>query len=96
MKSYDLIHQLINLVAEMETENQGNEVSLQDFTGFLLNKVGKTTASTGDSEVRFGANDSAALDIAYQLDNKQVVCFHEQVCQILPQKGNGWNTVANC
>jgi DNA-binding MarR family transcriptional regulator len=69
MKSYDLIHQLINLVAEMETENQGNEVSLQDFTGFLLNKVGKTTASTGDSEVRFGANDSAALDIAYQLDN---------------------------
>jgi DNA-binding MarR family transcriptional regulator len=69
MKSYDLIHQLINLVAEMETENQGKEVSLQNFTGFLLNKVGDTTASTGDNEVRFGENDSAALDIAFQLDN---------------------------
>ena len=69
MKSYQLIHQLINLVAELEEENQGQEVSIQDFTGFLLNKVGDPTGNSQNSEVRFGNSDSAALDIAYQLDN---------------------------
>jgi DNA-binding MarR family transcriptional regulator len=69
MKSYQLIHQLIDLVAELEKENQGREASLQDFAGFLLNKVGDPAGNTQSSEVRFGANDSAALDIAYQLDN---------------------------
>jgi len=69
MKSYQLIHQLINLVAELEAENQGREVSIQDFTGFLLNKVGDPTGNNSNSEVRFGDNDTAALDIAYQLDN---------------------------
>jgi DNA-binding MarR family transcriptional regulator len=69
MKSYQLIHQLINLVEELEAENQGQEVSIQDFTGFLLNKVGDTRGNGHDSEVRFGDSDSAALDIAYQLDN---------------------------
>ncbi|QTE39030.1 MarR family winged helix-turn-helix transcriptional regulator [Mucilaginibacter sp. P25] len=69
MKSYQLIHQLIDLVDELEKENQGREVSLQDFTGFLLNKVGDPAVNNHSSEVRFGDNDSAALDIAYQLDN---------------------------
>ncbi len=69
MKSYQLIHQLINLVAALEQENQGREVSINDFTGFLLNKVGEPTANNHSSEVRFGDSDSAALDIAYQLDN---------------------------
>jgi hypothetical protein len=61
MKSYQLIHQLINLVAELEEENQGREASIQDFTGFLLNKVGDATDNNTSSEVRFGENDSAAL-----------------------------------
>jgi DNA-binding MarR family transcriptional regulator len=69
MKSYDLIHQLINLVEGLEEENQGREVSLQDFTGYLLNKVGDHAGNTTSSEVRFGDRESAALDIAYQLDN---------------------------
>ncbi len=69
MKSYQLIHQLINLVSELEEENQGREASIQDFTGFLLNKVGGPSGNNHSREVRFGANDSAALDIAYQLDN---------------------------
>ncbi len=69
MKSYQLIHQLINLVAELEAENQGNDVSIQDFTGYLLNKVGDPVGNNPNSEVRFGDSDSAALDIAYQLDN---------------------------
>jgi DNA-binding MarR family transcriptional regulator len=69
MKSYKLIHQLIDLVAELEAENQGKDVTLQDFTGFLLNKVGDPTVNMPNSEVRFGDSDSSALDIAYQLDN---------------------------
>jgi len=69
MKSYQLIHQLINLVAELEEENQGQEASIQDFTGFLFNKVGDPTGDRPNSEVRFGDGNSAALEIAYQLDN---------------------------
>jgi DNA-binding MarR family transcriptional regulator len=69
MKSYQLIHQLINLVEQLEEENPGKEISIQDFTGFLLNKVEHGSAETVNNEVRFGNNDSAALDIAYQLDN---------------------------
>src|SRR3954468_1848723 len=69
MKSYHLIHQLIDLVEELELENHGNEVSIQDFTGYLLNKVSDPAESNGGSEVRFGDSESAALDIAYQLDN---------------------------
>jgi DNA-binding MarR family transcriptional regulator len=69
MKSYQLIHQLINLVEDLEAENQGKEISIQDFTGFLLNKVGDPTGNSHSSEVRFGDSDGAALDIAYQLDN---------------------------
>jgi DNA-binding MarR family transcriptional regulator len=69
MKSYQLIHQLIDLVAELEAEKQGQEVTIQDFTGFLLNRVDDPAANNPGSEVRFGDSDSAALDIAYQLDN---------------------------
>lgn len=69
MKSYELIHQLLDLVSELEEENQGREVSIRDFTGFLLNKVGDPAMKNSNSEVRFGESDGAALDIAYQLDN---------------------------
>ncbi|AMR33967.1 hypothetical protein A0256_22215 [Mucilaginibacter sp. PAMC 26640] len=69
MKSYQLIHQLITLVEELETENQGQEASMQDFTGFLLNKVGDASAQSINKEVRFGDNDGTALNLAFQLDN---------------------------
>ena len=69
MKSYQLIHQLIDLVEQLEEENQGREISIQDFTGFLLNNVGDPAANLVNSEVRFGNSDSKALEIAYQLDN---------------------------
>jgi DNA-binding MarR family transcriptional regulator len=69
MKSYQLIHQLISLVEQLEDENQGRQVSIQDFTGFLLNTVGDPAGNLVNSEVRFGKNETAALEIAYQLDN---------------------------
>lgn len=69
MKSYQLIHQLINLVEQQEKENPGQEISIQNFTGFLLNTVGNPSANLINNEVRFGDNDNKALEIAYQLDN---------------------------
>lgn len=69
MKSYQLIHQLIDLVEQLEEVNQGREVSIQDFMGFLLNNVGDPAANLVNGEVRFGNSDSKALEIAYQLDN---------------------------
>ncbi|MBC7566551.1 MAG: winged helix DNA-binding protein [Pedobacter sp.] len=69
MKSYQLIHKLVDLVHQMEQENHGREISLGDFTGFLLNTVGDNSGSSVNAESRFGDNDSHALEIAYQLDN---------------------------
>ncbi|PWS28302.1 MarR family transcriptional regulator [Pedobacter yonginense] len=68
MKSYPLIHQLITLVEELEVEQSGKEISLQQFTGFLLNKASSAPNGT-NSEVRFGNNDEKTLEIAFQLDN---------------------------
>lgn len=69
MKSYQLLHQLINLVEQLELENQGNEVSIQDFTGFLLNAVGDPAGNFVNGDVRFGKKENTAQEIAYQLDN---------------------------
>ncbi|RKR82954.1 DNA-binding MarR family transcriptional regulator [Mucilaginibacter gracilis] len=69
MKTYKLIHQLINLVEQLEAESQAEELSIQDFAGFLLSKVGDSTGSFVNNEVRFGDNDTDALAIAYKLDN---------------------------
>ena len=69
MNSYPLIHQLIGLVEQLEEKSPGRELSIQDFTGFLLNTVGVTSEQFTNNEVRFGSNETAALQIAYQLDN---------------------------
>src|SRR5688572_24459980 len=70
MKSYHLIHQLITLVEQLEEEHKGDEVSLQDFAGFLMNHVEKpANKSVNGGDVRFGENEDPAQEIAYQLDN---------------------------
>jgi len=69
MKSYQLIHQLINLVEELETENQGQDVSIQDFAGFLLSKVGEPAIELNHGELRLAKNESEPLKIAQQLEN---------------------------
>ncbi|WP_158798871.1 MarR family winged helix-turn-helix transcriptional regulator [Pedobacter sp. L105] len=69
MKSYHLIHQLITLVEQLEEEQKGQEISIQDFAGFLINHLGSPDTKLVNDEVRFGASEGAALDIAYQLDN---------------------------
>ncbi|WP_461452675.1 MarR family winged helix-turn-helix transcriptional regulator [Mucilaginibacter sp.] len=68
MKSYQLIHQLINLVEQLEEENHGQEISIQDFTGFLLNKVGDNNKNLIGNEAQL-RNDNSELKIAHQLEN---------------------------
>lgn len=69
MKSYQLIHQLITLVERQEQENPGKELTLTDFSGFLLNDIiDHDTTETG-ADVRFGSKESQSQELAYQLDN---------------------------
>ena len=69
MRSYDLIHQLISLVEEFEKESQEKELSMVDFTGFLVNYVEKPNHHKITEDVRFGGNEKEATALAYQIDN---------------------------
>ena len=69
MKSYQLIHQLITLVEQLENENHGREVSMQEFAGFLVHNANDSKVNFEGSDVRFGENESQSLAIAFQLDN---------------------------
>lgn len=69
MKSYQLLHQLIDLVEQLEQDNQGKKISMQEFTGFLLSKAEDNFSKTVNNEVRFGDNERLAVEMAYQLEN---------------------------
>ena len=69
MKSYQLIHQLLTLVEKLEGENQGKAVSMQDFAGFLITNAGSLGENFVGEDARFGKNESAALENAFQIDN---------------------------
>ncbi|MCF0041527.1 MarR family winged helix-turn-helix transcriptional regulator [Dyadobacter fanqingshengii] len=74
MKSYQLIHELISLVEQLEQQNPEREVTMQDFAGFVIHKVGSSALDVGPTgrlsqDVRFGKNDLAAQEQAFQLDN---------------------------
>jgi DNA-binding MarR family transcriptional regulator len=69
MKSYALIHELLNLLENMEDENNGREISMQEFAGFLLTKVNSPLPELTNKDVRFGPEEMYAQSIAYQLDN---------------------------
>lgn len=69
MKSYALIHELLDLVEKLEEENNGREVSVQEFAGFLLGKVSSPVGEQANSDSRFGPEEKYAQAIAYQLDN---------------------------
>jgi len=68
MKSYKLIHQLIHFVEELEEESSGREVTIQDFTGFLVSKSIEPNQTVNESETRFGTVNPDAVKRAYQLD----------------------------
>jgi len=70
MKSYALIHELLNLVETLEKENNGREMSIQEFAGFLLNKVSSPVGELANSDPRFGEEEKYAQAVAFELDNQ--------------------------
>ena len=69
MKSYKLIHHLLTLVEQLEAENNGREIAIDDFAGYLLNHVSHSTQKHDNADIRFGQNDQYAQELAFQLDN---------------------------
>lgn len=71
MRSYQLVHQLLELVEQFENENSQSDGTLHDFTGFLLNNLQQQPGSQQKkADVRFGQQEQKAQqDIAFQLDN---------------------------
>lgn len=69
MKSYKLGHQLLSLLEQFETESNGRELLLNDFTGFLVNHLEHSEVSLSSSDVRFGKMEAETQELAYQIDN---------------------------
>ena len=69
MKSYKLVHQLLNLVEEFEQDSNGRELCLSDFSGFLINHLEHSDNSLGSSDIRFGEMEEETQELAYQIDN---------------------------
>ena len=74
MKSYQLLHELISLVEQLELQHPDREVSMQDFAGFVVHKVGNSEQNIAlnaqfSHDVRFGKNEIKAQEQAFQLDN---------------------------
>lgn len=69
MKSYKLVHQLLNLVEEFERDSNGRELCLSDFSGFLINQLEHSDNFLGKSDIRFGEMEEKTQELAYQIDN---------------------------
>jgi DNA-binding MarR family transcriptional regulator len=70
MKTYALLHQLVDLVEEFENGNkQHSQFTLEHFTGFLNNKITAKNKLAQVPDVRLGKNEMETQKQAYQLDN---------------------------
>lgn len=69
MKSYALIRQLLNLVEDFENNRKEQDITINDFAGFLVNYVTTTENYQTLPDVRFGNEATQATEMAYQIDN---------------------------
>jgi DNA-binding MarR family transcriptional regulator len=69
MNSYNLVHQLLNLVEEFEKENKGRGLGLSDFSGYLINHLSNSSQPVTNLDVRFGNQEAKTQELAYQIDN---------------------------
>ncbi len=69
MKSYALIHELLNLVETLEQKNNGRQVSIQDLTALLVSRGSGSLGELAHTDVRFGTEELYAQTMAFQLDN---------------------------
>lgn len=70
MNNYQLINQLVTLVAEFEERKKNQTLlSLEDFSGFLNAKLAGEKLAHRVHDVRFGEQQPEAVAMAYQIDN---------------------------
>ncbi|WP_169305040.1 MarR family winged helix-turn-helix transcriptional regulator [Pedobacter cryotolerans] len=70
MNSYQLINQLVTLVAEFEEQKQNNvPLSIENFSGFLNAKLSGEQLENKVKDIRFGEQQPEVVAMAYQLDN---------------------------
>jgi DNA-binding MarR family transcriptional regulator len=69
MKSYELVHQLLSLVEQFELKKHDKELSLSDFSGFLINQIEHSDRSLTTLDLRFGEKEAKSQELAYQIDN---------------------------
>ena len=68
MRSYQLLHQLLNLVESFEKDNN-RAATLPDFAGYLVNHLEGGADIRPQTDIRFGGQENEAQAIAYQIDN---------------------------
>lgn len=68
MKSYQLVHQLLNMVEAFENQNPDKEIGLESFAGFLITQV-QQHAPNNANDTRFGNKEDKAQALAHQLEN---------------------------
>lgn len=69
MKSYKVLQQVIDLLEEFEQECGDKELSLGDFSGFLINHLEQKNISVSTQDLRFGTMETSKQELAYQIDN---------------------------
>lgn len=68
MKTYQLVHQLLNMVEKFEQENSEKEIGLESFAGYLITQV-QHHAPNNANDARFGHKEDEAQRLAHQLEN---------------------------
>ena len=68
MRSYELVHQLLNLVEAFESENN-RSATLPEFAGYLVNHIQEANDLRPSPDPRFGTTEEEAQSIGYQIDN---------------------------
>lgn len=69
MKSYTLLHQLLDLLEAFEAERPHGESTLLDFSAYLLSTMEGMEVTGTKKDIRFGDKESLAQAQAYKLEN---------------------------
>jgi len=69
MKSYKLLHQLLDLLEAFEAEREEGENTLLDFSGYLVSSIESRQLTGTKKDIRFGEKEAVAQELAYKLEN---------------------------
>jgi len=69
MKSYKLLHQLLDLLEAFEAERPECDNTLFDFSAYLVSSIESNVVTGTKKDVRFGDKETVAQERAYKLEN---------------------------